>query len=584
MTLPRISDRAFRLLIVLFGLGAFALGCYDLANPYRFGQIGFDGPALSNGNVVFATMYPGGPAEKAGIRSGDILEKNLLGAAEHFNLDNRRAGQILRVPVLRGNKHLVFYLKTNRAENLRPLEQDWLQFGLLIVFVATGILVAVRGASRVDVRALAVLFIAWAWDHALQWLGNVAPTPALAFIGADPGFGGGAPLARGVVNYALLVFAGNFPPVHSSVRAAVARSAVPIAILWMAVSAWIDSQDLGGYWAMSHNIYGFGLPQFAHIVLMLAVSLLVIAAAADGLLHAGEEHRTQMRWVGSALILSSGVALTESQLFLPALQANSVFLSSNWRTLLTDVPMLAIAYTILRHRMVDLTIVISRAAIFSFVSIALVALFVAGEWAATQLVERGIGPRAVNGLAGQALTLAVALGVGLSARSIHANVEGYLNRLFFKKRALSLAALRRFALESEIITTTDSLLSLAYGCVDRNIESHYTAIYICAAGPYRRVFGPASAPALLGIDDAEILRLRRWSEPFAVERGRGPFSEALLLPMTARGQLLGVLVCGPKRERTPYLQEEIDVLALLGQRVGTAYEFLQLDAQRKALL
>jgi len=582
MALRRLSDRRFRLLIVLFGLGAFALGCYDLANPYRFGQIGFDGPALNNGNVVFAKIYPGGPAEKAGIRSGDIFEKNRLGAAEHFNLDNRRAGQTLRVPVLRGGKHLVFYVTTNRAENLRPLEQEGLQFGLLILFVATGILVAVRGASRVDVRSLSVLVIAWAWDHALQGLGNVAPTPALAFIGADTGFGGGAPLARGVVNYALLVFAGNFPPVRSSVRAAVSRSAVPITILWLVVCGWIDARELGQYWIMPH-VFGMAVPQFAHIALMLAVSLLVIAAAVDGLLHADEEHRTQMRWVGSALILSSGVGLTESQLFLPSLQANSVLLSSNLRTILTDVPMLAIAYTILRHRMVDLTIVISRAAIFSFVSAALVALFVAGEWAATQLLERGIGPRAVNGLAGQALTLAVALGVGLSARSIHGNVESSLNRLFFKKRALSLAALHRFSLESEIITTLDSLLSLAFDCVHRNVESHYTAIYICESGPYRRVFGPESTPALLSVDDAEILRLRRWSEPFTVERGRQPFSEALLLPMTARGQLLGVFVCGPKRERTPYLQEEIEALALLAQRVGTAYQFLQLDAQRRVL-
>jgi len=121
MALRRLSDRTFRLLVVLFGLGAFALGCYDLANPYRFGQIGFDGPVLSNGNVLFDKIYPAGPAQTAGIRRGDVFEKNRLAAAERFNLDNRRAGQILRIPVLRGNKHLDFYIRTIRAENLRPL-------------------------------------------------------------------------------------------------------------------------------------------------------------------------------------------------------------------------------------------------------------------------------------------------------------------------------------------------------------------------------------------------------------------------------------------------------------------------------
>ena len=51
-------------------------------------------------------------------------------------------------------------------------------------------------------------------------------------------------------------------------------------------------------------------------------------------------------------------------------------------------------------------------------------------------------------------------------------------------------------------------------------------------------------------------------------------SEALLLPMTVRGALLGMLVCGPKRERTRYLGEEIDALALVAHRAGTAYELL----------
>jgi hypothetical protein len=59
-----------------------------------------------------------------------------------------------------------------------------------------------------------------------------------------------------------------------------------------------------------------------------------------------------------------------------------------------------------------------------------------------------------------------------------------------------------------------------------------------------------------------------------MEFGAHPLSEALLLPMSIRGSLLGLLVCGPKRERTHYLTEEIDALALVAHRVGTAYELL----------
>jgi len=35
-----------------------------------------------------------------------------------------------------------------------------------------------------------------------------------------------------------------------------------------------------------------------------------------------------------------------------------------------------------------------------------------------------------------------------------------------------------------------------------------------------------------------------------------------------------MIACGPKRERTHYLGEEVDALALVAHRAGTAYELL----------
>lgn len=96
-------------------------------------------------------------------------------------------------------------------------------------------------------------------------------------------------------------------------------------------------------------------------------------------------------------------------------------------------------------------------------------------------------------------------------------------------------------------------------------------------GTYRAVHAPESLPQTLPINDSAVVRLRRWNEPFEMDRGTHPLAEALLLPMSVRGSLLGIMCCGPKRERTRYLAEEIDVLALVAHRVGTAYEFLSRD-------
>jgi hypothetical protein len=63
-----MSER-FRITIILLALDAVALGCYNVANPYRPGQIGYDATSLASGNQVFERVYPGSRAAMAELRS-----------------------------------------------------------------------------------------------------------------------------------------------------------------------------------------------------------------------------------------------------------------------------------------------------------------------------------------------------------------------------------------------------------------------------------------------------------------------------------------------------------------------------------
>lgn len=63
-----------------------------------------------------------------------------------------------------------------------------------------------------------------------------------------------------------------------------------------------------------------------------------------------------------------------------------------------------------------------------------------------------------------------------------------------------------------------------------------------------------------------------WSFYVFSHRLRG----ALLLPMSARGELIGFIACGSKRDHTRYLPSEIETLAAMAHRVGTAYVWLTL--------
>lgn len=569
----------FRITIILLALGAIALGCYNVANPYRVGQIGFNGATLPNGDNSFDQIYPGASADRAGIRKGDILLVHALSPGQQFGLNMRRGGQRLELPVSRNGKRLTFSIITGTRDNERPVELGPLQLLVLILFAATGTLVALRGSGRVYVKALAWVFIAAAWFQALSWFFNVAPTPGLAFVGAagigTEGINSG--IASGFVAYVSLIFVGHFPPIKSRVRSFIAKIALPIAAVIVLLSFWADASVWHANWQLFQIAGSPSYTWMSKLLSMVILRLLIIVAAIDGLMHADEAHRIQMRWIGIALILSALPALYPAAYVLTS-PATPPFLP--WLGLLGDLPLLLIAYAILRHRIVDVTFVVSRAAIFTVLSAVVVAMVVAFEWILSQILARGVGVEAANGFAGQALRLAVAVGVGLVAVPILQLVERWLNRVFFAKRAQALAELNRFALEADVATDSSWLLSVALETVLNSIEGGWVAIYIAEKAVFARVRSSRdNLPRQINENDAAMLRLRRWNQPFEMALGPHPLSEALLVPLSARGELLGTIVCGPKRERTHYLKEEIDALALVGQRVATSYMMLELESR-----
>jgi hypothetical protein len=554
-----------RIVVIFLAIAAIGLGCYDIANPYRVGMFGFDSATANNGDQVLTSIYPNSPAERAGLRPGDVWLLDMPARAA-LDANFKRAGQAVVLPVLQHETLTQVKLVAAEYKSLKPLEEGPLTLFMLVIFGLTGVLVAIRGARRREVALLALFFSGYGLSMALLWFGDVAPSPLLAFAGTVLN-----QVTSLCVYYFLLLFIAHFPPVVSRLRTGITRIALPLILIAGLTNAWTD---LTSFVARDQlfQIAGSVAPAWFANFIWALVSLILLAGAIEGLIRVDEEHRAQARWVGGAVMLSQAAWLVTNFTLLANPNPQPW---SSWMSLFQDVPLLAIAYAILRHRLVDVTIVFSRAAVFGFVSITLVALFVAGEWVAAQILERGLGAAAANGWLGKAVPLGVALLVGLSARSIHAVVDRQLNAIFFGKRAQALAALRRLALEADVVTDTASLLTLTFESVNENIEGRYAAVYIAQNAFYECVRSSDDRlPIRLEQNDSAIVRLRRWNEPFEMEFGSHPLSEALLLPMSIRGSLLGLLVCGPKRERTHYLSEEIDALALVAHRVGTAYELL----------
>jgi len=221
---------------------------------------------------------------------------------------------------------------------------------------------------------------------------------------------------------------------------------------------------------------------------------------------------------------------------------------------------------VLRHRLVDLNVVVTRATIFAAVSIIIVGLFVAAEWVIVRVFEQS----------SQIVTLLFVLVLGISARWIHRFVDERLSKLFFRKRLRAIAEIERVARETDAATDAQAVLNLAADTVARTVEPLGIAIYVRGGRGYERSIGRGEAPTPFDYDynDAQPLRLRRWQEPFQLDDDAADLPHTLFVPMMLRGELLGFFYCGPKPDRAPYLADEVAALSMLAHHAGLAFAWL----------
>jgi hypothetical protein len=238
-----------------------------------------------------------------------------------------------------------------------------------------------------------------------------------------------------------------------------------------------------------------------------------------------------------------------------------------------------LAYTILRHRTVDIGFVISRALVLTILSAIVVLVF--------GILERLLGKLFIDAshIASRSVEIALALGLGFSLRGLHGRIERIIDRLFFRHRQRALSTLKAFADDVYFITDPDVALERTVDTVFRCADAENAAIYLIADG----VFGCAAAinsaelPAELGGDDPLFVRLRATRAPqLPREVGSGLDAE-IAFPMFVRATLVGALVLAAKRSGEAYDPEENALLTELAQRVGLALDALQTLAMRREL-
>ena len=564
-----------RTVVLICAAAGIPLALIALLMPITWGYGGYQ----YTPSAKYATVYysdPSGPAYAAGVRVGQRILPNR--GDEYVREDAGPVGTTVREHVVGTDGRIrilsfafvPFTGSLGFQQQIDKLVNALTALGAFII----AILVLLRARNqRVGVRAASVLFFSGAAALSLSgslvcgnaWLAEILskflPLPLAA-----------------AAYWSQLALLAIYPPNRTKLRNALSWfGAVQFALV-------IASDYRLAYFIAT----GTTAPFFAAIAfgVQLRVASLVFAAVIaagifDAFASAGDEDRTAVRWLGVMWLIAAAFAVA------PAIEGLSgrTLLQTHYGDFIRSGIVLfsafGVAYPVLRHRLVDLNALVSRATVFTVVSMIIVAAFVAAEWGIAKIFEQSVGlSHERSGLAAQLLSLVIVLALGMSARSIHRFVEQRLTRAFFRKRLQGLADIQRVAREADAATDAGDLMDLAVHTVARALDPLGVAFYLHLGGHYE-LRGGAGGPSFVPsyrFNDAVPLRLRRWQEPFELDDESDDRFHMLFVPMAVRGDLIGFLCCGPKPDRTAYLAGETQALSLLAHHVAIATALLPRSA------
>ncbi|GIL39881.1 PDZ domain-containing protein [Roseiterribacter gracilis] len=546
--MTRTTDRFLRLAALLMAFWGFVLVALEAPSwieqmtTGQSGSTGFgfqaEGGHLFSGRIVLTSIAEGGPADRAGLKVGDVAEIPV-----HTQYAPRPGLTV----------SLLVYRADGSSEMLTlPVDAIPEQFTLFVrrllyvgftLFLALAALVAWRGPSTLPSRLLALAFAlygqtsAYAYidDDALRMAGQMSWTFSLST----------APLCLAL----FVVFYVRERTSGAGFRAPLRWTLLGICVL--AASVLFSLFRLRLY--MPHYMYA--TPQYGALLL---VCTLVAQALWRGWSKAGGEDRQRFRWIAiatTAVLAGDLIGATP----IPVWQSFLVIGLVSYVAKITGAILLV--YALLRHRVIDFGFAINRATVFGATSLLLVGLFAA----CTALADRLL--RFDDGAERNWIDIAITFVLAIAATRLRKLVEDWVERLLFQSWRAREQALRDFLQRAAHFTRPDPLLDGFAALLTQFAGADAAAILLQAPdGRFTSVRGDA---APLDVDAALTVELRATS-------GAVRWHGGLALPMRRGGALFGVVLLKPRANGEIYRPDEIELLAGAARQVGNDLQALQL--------
>jgi hypothetical protein len=553
-----ITLDAFALLMLaasLFGSG------FGLGGLPRTGLWGMQLAPARPFTFIVTSLAAGEAASRAGIRPGDVVDMRMHSGIVRFWLLNEPiAGHSVDLEVVRSGRISRITVVPNAIDfGKRPdILFFFIAVGWMLAFAA---LLAWRKPESRDVRLLSLTLAFLGMSFALaNFSFSASSIYVISFLAIQ--------VLKPIAVILWVLYSGCFARPLSAMRrnmqiiclvSAAIAIAIGIAAVVGEITLWFSAE---GYL----DLYGgrseqWNLPYDFAVVMATVCSVFAISASR------GEE-RQRAVWALvplAALFVSHAVAT-----FVVGAQSSygALIFWIALRNFFIFVAPIGLTYAALGRRLLDVGFVVNRAVIFGIVSLIVVGIFVLVEWAASEWLAT------TNHAAPVAVSMMVALGLGLSMRFIHRHVDRFVDEFFFRKRHEDEAALRRFAREAAYITDRTALVHRVIAEVQDH--AHATTVRLLLSdgnGQYISEDG-LDDELSVGENDRALVALRTWHKPVDLERIDTALQGEYAYPMLSRGNLVGALVCGPKTDGDSYAPDESNALSELAHAVGTALDLL----------
>lgn len=221
-------------------------------------------------------------------------------------------------------------------------------------------------------------------------------------------------------------------------------------------------------------------------------------------------------------------------------------------------------YAVLRHRVVDVTVVLNRALVYAATTSLVLGLFA--------LLESIIERTALGSGASLALEFAVPLGLGVALSTVHRRIDATVERFFFRRQYRAETGLRSFAQECAFVTEVEDLFGLTLDQITQHTGAPRVALYESTAQGYAcvRQRGTPALPLEITANDPAFIKLRARNTELDINDTQSVLgTDSYAFPLMVRGSLLGALIVG-QRDGEHYAADERELLFHVAHEVGAA--------------